>query len=160
MHYTFFRNKSLKKITLSATIYDAYNESGVRVKYIFSECPNIEEVHGIENITAIGDYGWAGIFCGSTIQQEEFHFNSLISLGSSALSEAFQNCRGIKRFYFPQLVTMASDPFGWTSSVVAFSGATDVTEIHFRADMQSTVEATSRYSSKWGATNATIYFDL
>jgi hypothetical protein len=42
----------------------------------------------------------------------------------------------------------------------AFQYCTGITEIHFRADAQATIEATSGYSDKFGATNATIYFDL
>jgi hypothetical protein len=41
-----------------------------------------------------------------------------------------------------------------------FSSCNNLAEIHFRADMQTTVEALNGYSSKFGATNATIYFDL
>jgi hypothetical protein len=41
-----------------------------------------------------------------------------------------------------------------------FLNCTKITEIHFRADMQATIEAQLSYSDKFGATNATIYFDL
>lgn len=35
-----------------------------------------------------------------------------------------------------------------------------VTELHFPAAAQDTIEADANYATKWGATNATIYFDL
>jgi hypothetical protein len=42
----------------------------------------------------------------------------------------------------------------------AFSGCTGITELHFRSDAQTVIEAADSYSYKFGATNATIYFDL
>ena len=42
----------------------------------------------------------------------------------------------------------------------AFNSCSSLTEIHFAAANQSKIEASSYYSSKWGADNATIYFDL
>ena len=38
--------------------------------------------------------------------------------------------------------------------------SSSLAEIHFKASIQSTIEAMSDYTSKWGATKATIYFDL
>ena len=70
-------------------------------------------------------------------------------------SYAFKGCTSLATISFPSLTT-----FKFNSSSNTFSGCTALTEIHFRADMQATVEALSGYASKWGATNATIYFDL
>jgi hypothetical protein len=41
-----------------------------------------------------------------------------------------------------------------------FAGCKNLTELHFRADMQSVVENLSAYPYKFGASNCTIYFDL
>ena len=68
-------------------------------------------------------------------------------------SSAFYNCTALTTFSLPNATKIQL-----TTST--FSGCTALTEIHFRADMQATVEALSGYASKWGATNATIYFDL
>ena len=43
---------------------------------------------------------------------------------------------------------------------MTFANCYNLTEIHFRSDMRSTVEALPGYDSKWGATSATVYFDL
>lgn len=59
-----------------------------------------------------------------------------------------------KRINFPKLKTITKSAFGSS----AFSSQME--EIHFRADMQSVVEGLDSYASKFGATNATIYFDL
>ena len=61
---------------------------------------------------------------------------------------------------FSALTSIESDAFGNTSPTYIFSGCTSLTEIHFRADMQATIEAMTGYANKWGASNATIYFDL
>ena len=42
----------------------------------------------------------------------------------------------------------------------AFHNCTGIKEIHFRVDTKSIVEKQADYSNKFGATNATIYFDL
>ena len=68
-------------------------------------------------------------------------------------SSAFYKCTALTTFSLPSATKIKL-----TTST--FSGCTALTEIHFRADMQATVEALSGYASKWGATNATIYFDL
>ena len=68
---------------------------------------------------------------------------------------AFEKCTSLATISFPSLTT-----FKFNLSSNTFSGCTALTEIHFRADMQATVEALSGYDSKWGAKNATIYFDL
>ena len=79
-----------------------------------------------------------------------------VSLPKATLFEsngAFYGCSSLPSISFPNVTR-----FNMATST--FYGCTALTEIHFRADMQATVEALSGYSSKWGATNATIYFDL
>jgi hypothetical protein len=68
----------------------------------------------------------------------------------------------LTKISFPSLVSFASDSFclGATTTYMPFNQCLNLTEIHFRADVQSMVEAMTGYSKKWGATNATIYFDL
>ena len=59
----------------------------------------------------------------------------------------------IQVFRFPMLTTV-------TNGIGTRAFSTTVTEFHFRIDAQATIEATAGYSTKWGATNATVYFDL
>lgn len=82
-------------------------------------------------------------------------FPSLTTVGSSSFSYCFQNCTALTTISFPALTTVQSNSF-----TNCFKNCTNLTSIHFPASMQSTIEATTGYSSKWGATNATIYFDL
>lgn len=90
---------------------------------------------------------------------ETFTFPELTSLSSNSLQQAFANCDELKSIYFPKLKTVSSNPFGG-SSYYCFYGCTALTEIHFPADMQEKISAITGYADKWGATNATIYFDL
>ena len=64
---------------------------------------------------------------------------------------AFQGCSSLSSIDLPACRNMDSE---------VFKSCDALTEIHFAAANQATIEALSGYSSKFGATNATIYFDL
>ena len=76
--------------------------------------------------------------------------------GSGACNQMLYDCSKLPSVSFPKLQEIANSD----SLNNMFQKCTALTEIHFRADMQATVEALTGYSSKFGATNATIYFDL
>jgi len=88
--------------------------------------------------------------------------------GYYTFDNAFANCPYLQTVSFPSLGIPYLAPgfpqpqisIGTYTFQNAFSGCTALTEIHFRADVQSRIEAQAGYSTKWGATNATIYFDL
>lgn len=69
--------------------------------------------------------------------------------------ETFVNCTSLTKVSFPSLERATM--YGLQN---IFRGCTALTEIHFRADAQSTIEGLYTYDTKFGATNATIYFDL
>ena len=80
--------------------------------------------------------------------------------GSYACRYMFKNT-GLTRVDFPALTTITNaDSLGTRSSNGMFADCTGLLEIHFRADAQATIEGLSGYASKFGATNATIYFSL
>lgn len=84
-------------------------------------------------------------------------FSSLTSIdGDHAFFYAFENCSSLPTISFPSLTTITNK----NSFENCFSGCSKLTEIHFRADAQSTIEGLNQYATKFGATNATIYFDL
>ena len=87
---------------------------------------------------------------------ESVDFSALEELGNRSLQECFVNTSSLLSLSFPALRTVASDSF-----YNAFYSAS-VTEVHFRADMQATIEALNGYSSCFGrgAGNVTFYFDL
>ncbi len=86
-------------------------------------------------------------------------FSSLQSIGQNGFYNAFYNCSKLTTMSFPALIDVQANSFGSLSSY-AFTYCTALTEIHFRADMQTTIEVMTGYDTKFGATNATIYFDL
>ena len=83
-------------------------------------------------------------------------FDKIKTIGSGSLYYAFYNCTGItSSVSFPALISV-----GNSGLQHAFYGCTGITSIHFRADAKSIIEAADGYSSKFDASNATIYFDL
>lgn len=123
----------------------------------FQNCniPNVF-LNSLETINASNACN--GMFRFAKVQVVEL--NNLTTIkGQNACTYMFNNCK-ITSIRFPKLTVVDSSVFGSTSVNGIFSGCTALTEIHFRADMQAMVEAMSGYSAKWGATNATIYFDL
>lgn len=84
----------------------------------------------------------------------------LATVRNNGLTGTFYNCKGLTSFYFPSLTSIQAYGFGYGYGDGPFEGCTNMTELHFRADMQATVEALAGYGEKFGATNATIYFDL
>ena len=142
----------------------------------FKQCSSFEKVSFAKLKKISGNYGCYYTFSGCTSLKEvnmplltSASFNnsfsrcsSLVGITFPLLTEmgsnwkyAFERCTSLKTISFPSLTTFKFDSYSNT-----FSGCKALTEIHFRADMQATVEALSGYASKWGATNATIYFDL
>lgn len=61
---------------------------------------------------------------------------------------------------FHSYVTAAPYLFPRATEVTGYVFYTNVKEIHFAAQNQVAIEACSGYENKWGAKNATIFFDL
>lgn len=84
-----------------------------------------------------------------------------ISSSSTALSSTFSSCLKLARIDFPKLTTISSTTaFGSSSYSYIFYGCSALKQIHFKSTAQSVIKGLNGYSTKWGATNATIYFDL
>lgn len=81
--------------------------------------------------------------------------------GGQALSSCFYGCTKLASISFPKLTTISNNTaFGNSTYNYMFYNCTALRQIHFKSTASSAVMATSGYSTKWGATNATIYFDL
>ena len=95
-----------------------------------------------DNIDSIGDYAFA-------------HCSSLTSIDVSNVtsigSNAFDSCSSLTSIYLPNVTSIGRNAFAHCSSL---------TSIHFAAKNKETIESLSGFSSKFGATKATIYFDL
>ena len=80
-----------------------------------------------------------------TIRQ--FEDNALTTVGN----DAFNGCELLTSINLPNVTTVGYD---------AFSNCSSLKEIHFATKNKEAIEALSGYSDKFGATNATIYFDI
>ena len=125
----------------------------------FRGCTGITTSIDLSSLQSVGVYGLSSAFqdCKGITSID---LSSLQSVETYGLSSAFRGCTGITSISFPSLTSVYSNSFGNISVTGAFRNCTALTKIHFRADMQATIEAMSQYADKWGANNATIYFDL
>lgn len=131
--------------------------SGSVLQYKFQQLTGIVSAN-FSSVITISDYGLAYAFYNSAISSVDF--SSLVEISRYGMQAAFYGCSSLKAIYFPSLTTFGNAPFGSANSMGAFRYS-GVTEIHFRADAQAAVEATSNYAGKWGAdSSCTIYFDL
>lgn len=106
--------------------------------------PKLEEISGTK---ALGD------FCKDLVDNTAlFPKVKKITGGTSAYSATFYTYSGYKTavFKFPEATEFTGYIFSST-----FAG-----EIHFAVANQSAIEACDGYDKKWGATNASIIFDL
>ena len=148
--------------------------------YAFSGCTDITNV-SFPALTTVGEYGLYYAF-NNCAGITSVSFPSLTTVDKNGLYYAFNNCAGITSVSFPALTTVGyyglqytfKNCTGITGSIsfpalttvdasglrYAFSGCTGITELHFRADAKSVIEAATGYSTNFGASNATIYFDL
>ena len=124
----------------------------------FQDCKGITSID-LSSLQSVEIYGLSSAFqdCKGITSID---LSSLQSMKDYGLSSAFRGCTGITSISFPSLTSVYSNSFGNISVTGAFRNCTALTKIHFRADMQATIEAMSQYADKWGANNATIYFDL
>mgnify|MGYP004475886081 CR=1 FL=1 len=159
--------------------------SGSRAcSYAFSNCSNLTSVSFPALTTISGSSACNGMF-GYCYGLTSVSFPELTTIsGSNACNSMFYVCSNLTSVSFPELTTisgsnacnsmflvcskLSSVSFPALATVERsdcmpanmFQGCSKLTEIHFRADAQTTIEGQSGYASKFGATNATIYFDL
>ena len=122
------------------------------LNFAFYGCTGLTSAE-FPNLTKIADDGLNGAFYNCT-ELSSIEFPNLQSVGNYGLSYAFNDCTGLISVSFPSLTSV-----GESGLYNAFFGA-GIEEIHFRADAKSVIEAQATYISKFGAPNATIYFNL
>lgn len=104
-----------------------------------------------------GDYACQGMFA-HCYALNTIRFDNLSTVsGNFAFNNTFYTCSSLTTISFPKLTTI-SNTNAFTEDT--FSNCDALTEIHFRYDMKEIVEGLDGYAEKFGATNATIYFDL
>lgn len=128
----------LKKVSGASVFREAFRDKKIIPDEVF---PALEEISGTDAFTQFGQF----------VRDDVITFGKVKKVvGSSASYNA--------TFIFYQMVI-------WHfPSAIDFSGyifySTGAKEIHFAAANQAAIEACAGYTNKWGATNATIYFDL
>lgn len=113
-------------------------------------CPKLQTINGTTTMYALFQTGKIEHFDMSALKTA----NGTISLGNT-----FNGCP-LKSAYFYSLTTISAKALGYTSGSMIFQNCTSMEEIHFRMDARAAVEGSESYPNKFGASNATIYFDL
>lgn len=149
MEYTFNGCTGITSVDLSSLQSVSY--SGMNAA--FSGCRGITSLD-LSSLQSVGNSGMLSAFNGCT-GITSVDLSSLESVGQFSLNGAFSGCTGLTAISFPSLTSVDTSSFN-----KVFRNCTALTEIHFRADMQATIEAMTGYADKFGATNATIIFDL
>lgn len=124
---------------------------------MFSSCSNLETAT-FPNLTEIKSSSSCFNMFYKCTSLTEIAFPVLANIGlAGAVQSMFFGCTALSKVSFPALTstTDLGSSSGWM-----FNSCTALTEIHFRADMEDTITALAGYADKWGATNATVYFDL
>lgn len=142
--------------------YETIEASGLNVAYAAFSSSFGGTATGLYNLRIIhGDYA-CGYMLSNASSLTDIQLDSLESVsGSSACSSMFATNSALEKAYFYSLTeVLTAGALGTSSSTCMFYNCTAMTELHFRADAQAVIEGLTAYQYKFGATNATIYFDL
>ena len=154
MYSCFSGCTSLTSVDLSALTTVGVN--GMRT--CFSSSTSLATVD-LSALTTVSNNGLNSCFAGCT-SLTSVDLTALTTIGSSGLQNCFNNCGSLANISFPSLTSVQTNSFGSGSYNYCFVNCTALTEIHFRADAQTAIEAMTGYADKWGAQNASIYWDL
>lgn len=127
---------------------------------MFSNCSNLTNI-SLPALTTITGANACDNMFNSCKGLTSISFPALTTItGRGACYSMLAYCYKLTSVSFPALTTVNAEAFGDASYLYIFKSCNALTEIHFRADAQATIEAMTGYADKWGAKNATIYFDL
>lgn len=130
---------NLKVVNGQSVFYNAFR--GIKETDISKIFPVLEEISG-----STAFYTFIDMPSDKTIT-----FPSLIKIiGATASYNATFYGLSSPKFYLPKCTTLESK----------YIFPTSTTEIHFAAENQAAIEASENYATKWGASQAEIFFDL
>lgn len=130
---------NLKVVSGQSVFYNAFR--GIKETDVSKMFPVLEEISGDTAFQTFIDMPSDKIIT----------FPSLIKItGATASYSATFYGLSSPKFYLPKCTTLVSK----------YIFPTSTTEIHFAAENQAAIEASENYATKWGATNASIIFDL
>jgi hypothetical protein len=136
----------LETLTNSNAMSYAFQNSSCQRFY----CPKLQTINGTTTMYALFQTGKIEYFDMSALKTA----NGIISLGNMFSGNP------LKSAYFYSLTTISSRALGYANGSAIFQNCTSMEEIHFRMDARAAVEGSESYPNKFGATKATIYFDL
>lgn len=166
--YTFNGCTKLKTVDLSAL---ESITATTALQYAFGGCTALERV----DFSALKVIG-SSTTTGTNYRQMYYTFQNCSKLttmtfpsleaiycnGTANNQGTFAYNNKITKLYFPKL-TYIGKTSGYSNATAGnniFYSCSALTEIHFGAENQSAIEASTGYSTKWGRSSATIYFDL
>lgn len=151
-----YAGTDVSALSIVSPISIAIREGGLF--HTFGGCHFVNPAVDLSGITNVGIQGLKETFMSSDVQTLVI---GATNLGSQACMNMCNGCRQLTTISFPNVSTINTDALGqYAYFDFAFQDCSNLTAIHFPAAMQATVEAMAGYSDKWGASNATIYFDL
>lgn len=153
-------NRAFEKNNFTAAIFPMATSVG---GYCFSSCKNLDTVvlasattvgpGAFENCSALIDISLPKVII---LRNGMFYkCTNLLNVSCSNVEEiednAFNGCDALLELSFPSAVTIADN---------AFAGCKRLGKIHFSGRNESVIKLLNGYPSNFGATNATVYFDL
>ena len=154
MQNCFYNCTSLTSADLSALTTVDYNG----LQNCFFNCSSLTSVD-LSALTTVDNSGLYSCFSGCA-SLTSVDLSALTTVDRYGMQSCFLNCISLANISFPSLTTVQINSFGDASYSYCFRKSNALTEIHFRADAQTAIEAMTGYADKWGATSSTIYFDL
>ena len=138
---------------VNAWAYADFKESATSTNYVYGLNFPVLKTIGLANAS---NYGHFIQVLYNTYSQGNLFFPELTTIynTSSNTSRGNFNACGAVKVYMPKVTNFGT--YGQNN----FGSSTTITELHFGKENQATIEALGGYSSKFGASNATIYFDL
>ena len=156
---TFENCTSLSSVSfpnLTSLVVNGTQSSGM-YQTCFKGCTNLSSVAFPEVLSVVHQKTFQEAFANCT-NLSSVTFPKLTNLSADRIfASAFTNCTSLTSISFPALSGITS---GVNTFENAFNGCTALTEIHFKTGTESVITALNGYSSRWGASNATIHFDL
>ena len=166
--YTFNGCTKLKTVDLSAL---ESVRGTAAMQFAFNGCTALESID-LSSLKVIGNSTTTNMdyqqFCytfNSCSKLTTIEFPSLEAIycnGTASNQGTFAYNNKVKKLYFPKLtyIGKTSGYSNVTAGNTIFYNCSALTEIHFGAENQSAIESLTGYSTKWGRSAATIYFDL
>lgn len=150
----------LARVGVDASTNGSFNNAFTNTDYCYAYW--FPSLHTIGRTTASHSY-FTKAFSATTTPNNRYRLvaypmlEKLLTSSSSATQGCWSGCNVITYFYLPKLNSVT----GVACTTYMFNDCTqNFLEIHFGKENETYIKSLAGYSNKFGATNATIYFDL